>query len=209
MNKYILILIFTFLYSPAFAKDNKDTLNIVYNTKIAGIHLKSTEDDINNALSKQDTPMDCKTTDFTKKSRYNNRQPINYKDWNCQYTNGQKYKFLKIGMENNKITYIEYRGSIFTSLDSDNMINHYKKLNDDILSSGRVHNKFFKFNTTTIPIANNSNFTSQNMWLKSEDGCDDINLSPVILDTTITHRSDQDLYMIEIKYNNKFPIDCN
>ncbi len=202
MPKYILTIFLLCITNTAYAEilDNEKALNIIYNTKISGIGLNSSTEDVNHALSQHKIPMDCNYREHTatSRSRINKGKEQFYQDWRCKYTEGMKYKMLDVHAVNGAIYLIMYRGSILSSLDAKDMFSYYRDINEKLLATGIVHDDYnFTFHDMGPDISPQR--IEQSLTTRLQAQCKGMP-STVSFKEKLTEMPAQKAFTIEVKY---------
>ncbi|MGH1402895.1 MAG: hypothetical protein ACRBDL_01500 [Alphaproteobacteria bacterium] len=205
MQKYILTILLLCLSNTAHAGmiDNEEALQIVYDTKIAGIGLNSSAEDIKSALSQHQTPMECdyRENTVTSQTRMNQGKKKVYQEWNCKYVEGMKHKMLNVHVINGTVYSILYRGSVTTSLDAKDMFSYYRDINAKLLATGIEHNDYsFVFKDMKADVS--PQLVEQSLTTKLQEQCKGMP-SPVSFQGDLTHMIAKDAFTIEVKYERK------
>lgn len=204
MSRYYLAILFVLFVNTAHAEliDNKKALNVIYDTKIAGIGFNSSVEDIKNAISQHKIPMECNYSENVRSSGTKlgkkTKKDVLYQNWNCKYVNGMKYKMLDVQTTNGTVLSISYRGSIVSSLDEKDMFSYYRDIDKKLLATGLAHDDYnFVFKDMGSDIS--PQFIQQNLTARLLTYCNG-GESAVIFKEKLTEMPAQKAFTIEVKY---------
>ncbi len=204
MPRYYLAILLLFFVNAAHAEiiDNEKALNVIYDTKIAGVGFNSSVEDIKNAISQYEIPMDCNYTERKVVSKINsakkNKKEIFYQTWNCKYIDGMKHKMLDVRTSNGIVMYIMYRGSILSSLDEQDMFSYYRGINKKLLATGITHDDH-NFTFTDIGPDVSPKYIQQNLATTLLTACNG-RASSVVFKEKLTEMPAKKTFVIEVEY---------
>ncbi|PHS71521.1 MAG: hypothetical protein COB23_00685 [Methylophaga sp.] len=204
MYRYYLIILFLCLGNTVYAEsvENEQALSIIYDTKIAGIGFNSSVEDIKNALSQHEIPMDCEYTErlVAPKTKLNKKTKKDafYQSWGCKYVEGMKYKMLDVRTVNGIVFYILYRGSIPSSLDKKDMFSYYREIDKKLSATGVVHDDYnFVFEDIGPDVS--PAYIQQRLRMHLLTRCHG-GLTSVVFEEKLTEMTAQKAFTIEVKY---------
>ncbi|PHS31835.1 MAG: hypothetical protein COA95_04940 [Methylophaga sp.] len=179
--------------------ENEKALSIIYDTKIAGIGFNSSVEDINNALSQDEIPMDCEYSEYLVVPKTRLKKKITketfYQNWNCKYIDGMKHKMLDVRTINGIVTTLLYRGSIVSSLDKKDMFSYYRDIDKNLVVTGLVHDDHnFVFEDIV-----SATYIQQRLRVRLLTRCHG-GLTGVVFEETLTEMPVQKAFTIEVKY---------